>query len=160
MDLQSSFPSVQTIDITALQDHADDQKSCVKMDPPKRPTLRKRKASKKAMSVKALDHVSDVELLLTALPAHSCRIINCKLRQTDAWLESDDKERVPCITTSDGFYVKTANIDLYSGELSFRELEMWPSNMCPLPDVHMERMANGKDLPLACPTCWSLQRNG
>lgn len=157
MELAPSPSKLETIDIcTELQERP--KPNCSKVTQ-RTPTLRKRKTAKKTASEKALDNVSDFEILLMSLPASSCRVINCKLRQTAAWIKTRDKEDIACVTASDGFHVKTGNQDLYQGELNFRELSVQPSGMCPYPDVHTERLRLGKDLPLACPTCWSLQRN-
>lgn len=157
MDVTPSFQNIKTINISSKLQESPKRQCSQKSQ--RTPKLRKRKPTKKAASQKPLDYVCDNEILITSLPASSCRIINCKLRQTSAWIESADKEGVASVTASDGFHVKTRNTDLYLGELNFGELDAQPSSMCPFPEVHMERVRHGKDLPLACPTCWSLQRN-
>lgn len=157
MDATSSFPKIERISIS----DGDKRSHSVQTsgsECPRTPVLRKRKPSKKH-AVNAVDHVSDYEIAMTSLPAQACRIVNCKLRQSLA-KETGKRESPLCVVASDGFHVKSANTAQYGGELNFRSLDLYPSSMCPCPEVHMTTLASyGKELPLACPTCWSLQRN-
>ena len=126
------------------------------------PTLRPRKSAKKSTS-QDWTHVTEHEINMMQLPAAACRTINFKLRQTYAEKEkekSKQKRNRLNNPANDGFLVKTANITLYEGELNFKHLTKRPTSLCPNPEDHVFRVCSLKhDLPLACPTCWSAQRN-
>lgn len=59
------------------------------------------------------------------------------------------------------FCVKTGNRQDYGCTLVFgRNMVYSPLSMCPDPEKHIEHFYEKKlSLPMACPTCWSLQRN-
>ena len=125
-------------------------------------SLRPRKSAKKSTS-QDWTHVTEHEINMMQLPAAACRTINFKLRQTYAEKEKEktkQKRNRLNNPANDGFLVKTANITLYEGELNFKHLTKNPTSLCPDPEDHMIRVDSLKhDLPLACPTCWSAQRN-
>ena len=130
----------------------------------KPPSLRPRKTAKKTTS-QDWTHVTEQEIGMMQLPATTCRTINFKSRQTYAEKEKTKKKsgmRQKGLNNpaNDGFLVKTDNISLYDGELSFKQLQKSPTALCPCPEDHVIRVVEMKhDLPLACPTCWSVQRN-
>ncbi|KAH3787973.1 hypothetical protein DPMN_166100 [Dreissena polymorpha] len=132
----------------------------LKLEQPRAASLRKRNSTMKKSKGKSLDHISDHELSLTSLPAHSCRIINCKLRQSLIGNGTPYSDIQPFVCTTDGFHVKSGHVFQYSGELTFCALSTCPSSMCPAPWQHETNVKQlGHELPLACPTCWSIQRN-
>ena len=126
----------------------------------KPPSLRPRKSVKKSSS-QDWSHVTEHEINMMQLPATSCRTINFKLRQTYAEKEKTKKKQNRFNNpANDGFLVKTGNISLYCDELNFKRLSKNPTALCPSVENHVIRVFNTKhDLPVACPTCWSVQRN-
>lgn len=145
---------------TAESEMSSSPVTASKFEQPRAASLRKRNPTEKKSKVKSLDHISDHEQSLTSLPAHSCRIINCKLRQSLLGNGTPYSDIQSFICTSDGFHVKSGHVFQYSGELTFGAISTCPSSMCPSPRQHEERVTQlGHELPLACPTCWSIQRN-
>lgn len=89
--------------------------------------------------------VTEAELNLTRLPASLCQEVN----------------RRNATSASNEFYIKTTDNKAYGSYLSTPlVMQVYPKSMCPNREDHLVKIYLQKlDLPLACPTCWSLQRN-
>lgn len=102
--------------------------------------------------------VTDAELNLTRLPASLCQEVNRRAADT----MKGQKISSRCNGgASNEFYIKTTDTKAYGSSLSTPfVLKVYPKSMCPNREDHLVKIYLQKlDLPLACPTCWSLQRN-
>ena len=140
---------------------------------PRSATLRKRKTATKKSASKIWQHVTEHEMALTSLPATSCRVINSKMKNRttedtpvtgpsrNARTPGKSNSKRAVCSHNDGFSVKTGAVSLYSKELTFDNLYKHPTTLCPSPEDHVIRVFEmNQEVPLACPTCWSVQRNG
>ena len=157
--------------VTTVAFSSAEEKTCTEEKPAdtetqrqKPPSLRPRKSVKKTTS-QDWTHVTEQEISMMQLPATACRTINSKSRQTYAEKEKPKqrqtlRQKVSNSPANDGFLVRTDNISLYGGEINFKQLRKSPTSLCPSPEDHVIRVFEMmQDLPLACPTCWSVQRN-
>jgi hypothetical protein len=104
-----------------------------------------------------LGYVSEAEIKLTKLPSITCKEVN----QRAASNMKELKTHKPKPGVNDDFYIKTSDTTAYGPRLSVPPvLQIYPTSMCPHIENHFTRVYVDKlDLPVACPTCWSLQRN-
>lgn len=102
-------------------------------------------------------YVSEAETKLMRLPSTMCKEVN----QKAAGNMKELKTHKPNHRVSDDFYIKTSDTKAYGSWLSCPPvLQIYPKSMCPNIENHLTRVYLDKmDLPMACPTCWSLQRN-
>lgn len=116
--------------------------------------------SKRRRRPKSVDigYVGEYELELTKLTAQTCREINAKsLERSERTKKSKKKQKIN--NSNNGFFIKMEGINS-SGKKTMNNMKTYPSNMCPDINNHLNNIFVLKhDLPLACPTCWSLQRN-
>lgn len=101
--------------------------------------------------------ITAAELSLTQLPANLCQEVN---RRADNNVRGQKSLNSKTCTTND-FYIKTTDTKAYGSMISSpRILQVYPKSMCPNLEDHLVKVYLKKiQLPLACPTCWSLQRN-
>ncbi|XP_060072869.1 uncharacterized protein LOC132552694 [Ylistrum balloti] len=132
----------------------------------------KEKVRRPRRALPNISHTADVtndEIQMMKLAAQTCREINARAKDTSESQEtkkhssSNRKTSKAILNTyaNDAFFVKTTNRQDYGGSLAIaRNLVHVPTTMCPDVDKHVERVYKLRHtLPLACPTCWSLQRN-
>lgn len=102
--------------------------------------------------------VTEAELNLTRLPASLCQEVNRRAADN----MKGQKISFKCNGgASNEFYIKTTDNKAYGSYLSTPlVMQVYPKSMCPNREDHLVKIYLQKlDLPLACPTCWSLQRN-
>ncbi|OWF47348.1 hypothetical protein KP79_PYT17621 [Mizuhopecten yessoensis] len=132
----------------------------------------KEKVKRPRRAVTCTYHTADVtddEIQMMKLTAQTCREINARAKDQS---ETIDTKKPPSCNrkaskailntyANDAFFVKTTNRPDYVGSLAIaRHLVHMPTTMCPDVDKHVEGVYTLRHtLPLACPTCWSLQRN-
>lgn len=113
------------------------------------------------------DAISDEELKKMKLSASACKTANFKIRK-DVWTafaqqtDSNDQHPThPCaLRANETFFIKSTDWNYYGQHLGFRsDIRTSPGAICPDPEMHEERLLLQSDLPLACPSCWSAQRN-
>lgn len=100
----------------------------------------------------------EAELNLTRLPASLCQEVNRRAADN----MKGQKISFKCNGgASNEFYIKTTDNKAYGSYLSTPlVMQVYPKSMCPNREDHLVKIYLQKlDLPLACPTCWSLQRN-
>lgn len=102
--------------------------------------------------------VTEAELNLTRLPASLCLEVN---RRAANNLKGQKISSKCNGGASNEFYIKTTDTKAYGSSLSTPfVMQVYPKSMCPNREDHLVKIYLQKlDLPLACPTCWSLQRN-
>ncbi|KAK3593073.1 hypothetical protein CHS0354_038095, partial [Potamilus streckersoni] len=125
-----------------------------------------KKISTKKTGGKYNAHVTSQEIMMMRLPAISCRVVNYKARQSAKEKARKQKRKFPKtvhvnVPENDGFMVKTGDNNYYEDELSFpHPLAAYPTTFCPDPISHMQKInIKRQELPIVCPTCWSVQRN-
>jgi hypothetical protein len=117
---------------------------------------RRRRRLKSTTDLRGID---EYELDMMKLTAHNCRQINAKNQENlDPKKLKLREKRVA--NSNNGFFVKSGDSKA-SGLSGNKHLpDVYPSNMCPNVTKHLHYLFVMKlELPLACPTCWSLQRN-
>ena len=120
--------------------------------------LRKRNNTKKSMSQKSV-HVTEKEIKLTSLPASTCRSVNQKTRQQSQKGKQSGEHTRHTHPSNDGFCIRSDNIFVYD-RIQFKSLYKEPTSMCPSPENHVTKVLTlRQELSVACPTCWSIQRN-
>lgn len=101
--------------------------------------------------------VDEYEIELTRLSTQTCREINARSQERFD-KNKKSKKKLKSNTANNGFFVKLEG--LYSQGKKLNHVTTYPSNMCPNINNHLHNIHVLKhELPLACPTCWSLQRN-
>ncbi|XP_067656761.1 uncharacterized protein [Haliotis asinina] len=105
--------------------------------------------------------VSDYEVEAMSLTATVCRTVNGRMRKSyrkQAGKQNSLDYR-NCMKANDAFFIKTGHQRFYGSSLAFsHDLSLTPTPLCPDVDAH-NTLVHDYDLPLACPTCWSAQRN-
>ncbi|XP_061177844.1 uncharacterized protein LOC133186625 [Saccostrea echinata] len=104
-----------------------------------------------------LGRITEAEVKMMSLPSTTCQEVN------SAAANSTKDHNIPKQNNkiSNNFYIKTSDTKAYGSLLSCPQtLQVYPKSMCPNIENHLVRIYLDKiALPLACPTCWSLQRN-
>ncbi|XP_033757431.1 uncharacterized protein LOC117339833 [Pecten maximus] len=132
----------------------------------------KEKVRRPRRALSNINHNGDVtndEIKMMKLTAQTCREINARAKdpydnqETKKPASGNRKTNKAILNTyaNDAFFVKTTDRQDYGGSLAIaRHLVHVPTTMCPDIQKHVERVYTQRlTLPLACPTCWSLQRN-
>ncbi|XP_062572243.1 uncharacterized protein LOC134234203 [Saccostrea cucullata] len=106
-----------------------------------------------------LGRVTEAELKLTSLPSTVCQEVNSAAASNNIMKDKNITKQNNKV--SNNFYIKTSDTKAYGPLLSCPPvLQVYPNSMCPDIENHLVRIYLDKiALPLACPTCWSLQRN-
>ncbi|KAL3865044.1 hypothetical protein ACJMK2_006677 [Sinanodonta woodiana] len=152
------------------QDPADENyiltETMEKINAPSTDLDMKQKVFTRKPSGKYNAHVTSQEIMMMRLPAISCRVVNYRARQSAKEKARKQKRKFPKtvhvnVPENDGFMVKTGDNNYYEDELSFPHLlAPYPTTFCPDPIYHMQKTnTKRQELPIACPTCWSVQRN-
>ncbi|XP_071090665.1 uncharacterized protein [Haliotis cracherodii] len=105
--------------------------------------------------------VSDYEVDAMSLTAAVCRTVNGRMRKS--YRKQSGKQNLldyrNSMKANDAFFIKTGHMRFYGTSLAFsHDLNLTPTSLCPDADAH-NALVRDYDLPLACPTCWSAQRN-
>ncbi|KAK3095379.1 hypothetical protein FSP39_014013 [Pinctada imbricata] len=113
-----------------------------------------------------LSLIGESELKMMRLPATTCREVNSKAADDSKiqFEEAKDKRQAKkrrITKTNCAFHIKSADSKHYGLSLPFKRLQSsYPSSMCPDTVGHLYKLlVQNVDLPRACPTCWSIQRN-
>lgn len=119
--------------------------------------------SKKRRRLKGIfdiGNVDEYELELTSLTAHTCREINAQSQERINSSKQKMRKKQRPVNSNNAFFVKSDDSCTCERLGIAKVSNIYPSTMCPNINNHLHNIFVLKhELPLACPTCWSLQRN-